>query len=192
MDYKIILGVVATLIGLVGYAIYFKEIFTKKIIPHAFSWLVWGILTSIAFAAQVVENGGAGAWNTGVTGLFCLIISVIGFTKGRKDFTKFDWICLITALIAIVLWWFTKNPTLSVILVTTIDAIGCFPTIRKSFHKPFEENATIFALSSSKFIIALFALETYTLATWLYPVSLVITNVIMMSVIIIRRMQLKN
>src|SRR5580698_5703228 len=62
---KEILGASAILIGCISYVPYFRTIFSGKTKPHAFSWLVWGILTAIAFGGQIVGKGGAGAWVTG-------------------------------------------------------------------------------------------------------------------------------
>lgn len=39
-DYKIVLGVVATILGFVGYVPYFRDIFRVKTRPHVFSWFV--------------------------------------------------------------------------------------------------------------------------------------------------------
>ncbi|MBS3070323.1 hypothetical protein J4220_02340, partial [Candidatus Micrarchaeota archaeon] len=55
------------------------------------------------------------------------------------------------------------------------------------YRKPFEENATAFALNSLKFIVGLAALETYALATWLYPASLVLTNGAFALMLLLRR-----
>jgi len=187
IENKEILGYAATLIGIIGYVPYFINIFANKTKPHAFSWLVWSILTGIAFAAQLTENAGPGSWVTGLTAVACFIIFLLALFKGERRFSLFDWISLTVALFSIVLWWMTRNPTISIILVTIIDAVGFLPTFRKGFHKPFEETATTFALSAIKFAPAIFALEAYTIATWLYPASLIVMNGLFVVMILIRR-----
>ena len=192
LDYKVILGSIAIIIGFIAYFPYFRNIFAGKTKPHAFSWFVWGVLTSIAFAAQVVENAGAGAWATGFTALACFTISVLALFKGDKHFPLFDWFSLIAAFVAMALWWATKDPTASVILVTITDAFAYLPTFRKGFYKPHEETVITFALNSIKFLIAMFALETFSLATWLYPASLVLTNGLFVTLLLVRRKQMQK
>lgn len=190
--YKLLLGILAVIIGIFSYIPYFRDLFAGKTKPHAFSWFVWAILTGIAFAAQINQHAGPGAWITGITALVCLIVSIISIIKGKRDFPLFDWLCLISSFFAIVLWWYTKNPTASVILITITDALAFLPTFRKSYHSPHEETAIMFAFASVKFALALVALQTYTIATYLYPASLVFMNGIFVAMLIIRRKQLKK
>ncbi len=148
------------------------------------------MLGGIAFAAQVAEGGGAGSWVTGLTALVCFTISAMAFFKGTKKFAPLDWFSLFAAFVALFLWRATHGPTLSVILVTITDAVGFLPTYRKGFYKPYEETATMFALSALKWMIGIFALETYALATWLYPASLIATNGAFVMLLLVRRKQL--
>lgn len=189
VDYKIVLAVLATVISLIGYVPYFRNMLSGKTKPHAFSWLVWAVITSIGFAAQVVEKAGPGAWVTGFTALICFVVFGFALFKGKKDFSLFDWLCLLGAFVAIALWRITQDALVAVILVSLIDALGFLPTFRKGYHKPHEDTITTFGLNALKFFISLFALETYTITTWLYPVSLVITNGLFVLMVYVRRMR---
>ena len=93
--------------------------------------------------------------------------------------------------IVLILWFGVQQPLLSIIMVVIIDALGFFPTFRKSFHKPHEETLITFMFSSLKFVIGLFALESYSLITWLYPTYLVFANGIFVLMLIIRRRRKK-
>lgn len=187
MDYRVWLGIIATLLAIVGYIPYFRDIFKGRTKPHAFTWLVWGLLTAIAFAAQLAEGGGAGAWVTGFTALISFIIFGLALTKGERRFVAFDWYCLAGAAVALLLWWLTESPLWSVVLVTVIDALAFLPTFRKSYHRPYEETVSTYVLSGLKFLIAIFALQAYTPATWLYPASLVLMNWLFVAMVLWRR-----
>lgn len=187
---KTTLGIIATVIALVAYIPYFRNIFSGKTKPHAFSWLVWGSLTAIGFAGQVAENAGPGAWVTGFTAFVCFFIFMAALVKGEKDIVLIDWLSLLGAGFALLFWWITQGPLLSVILITLIDALGFFPTFRKSYYKPEQETAITFALSGLKFVIAIAALENFSVVTWLYPASLVVMNGLFVTMLIIRRKQL--
>ncbi len=190
IEFKIILGIIAVIIGLISYFPYIRNIFRGKTKPHAYSWLVWTILTGTAFFVQILNKGGAGAWVTGLTAVFCLVVFILALKKGEKNITLSDKLSLGSAFLALLIWYLTSNPLIAVILIIIIDALGFYPTFRKSYHKPHEETAIMFFLAGLKFGIAIIALESYTPITYLFPVYLVISNWILVSMLLIRRKQL--
>ena len=174
--FKEIFGLIAILIAIISYVPYFAGIYKGAVKPHAFTWTIWGILTLIAFFAQWSDGGGAGAWVTGFTALVSFFIVLTAIRNGFKNITKTDWSSFAVAVLSIPLWIITKNPLWSVILITVIDALGFYPTIRKSYTNPYEEPAVTYGLSSIKFIFAIFALGNFSVITVLYPASLVLAN----------------
>ncbi len=183
-----ILGALAVALGLFGYVFYVRGILQGKVKPHAFTWFVWGILTAIAFSAQIVEGGGPGAWVTGVTALFSFGFATVGLSASSRAFiTQSDWIFLISALLTIPIWYFTGDPLWSVIIITIVDAVAFAPTFRKAFFNPETENGWTYVLSGLKFIVSLFALETLTWTTALYPASLVVANFAFVAMLMYRR-----
>lgn len=191
MEYKTILGYLTLLIAIISYSFYFKDIFLGKTKPHAFSWFVWSVLSGVAFLAQLVDNAGPGSWITGFTAVVCFIISVIASFKGSEKFKLIDWFSLLTALLALILWKFSSGPNLAVALVSMAYTLGFIPTFRKAYFKPKEETATTFGLNSFKFFLAIFALNSFSVSTALYPTALVLTNFSFVIMLLVRRRQLK-
>ncbi len=187
MDYKSILGIIGIVISLGSYVPYLRSIIKNETKPHAFSWLVWTFLTGTAFAAALVEHGGIGAWVVGSSALLCLVVFVLALKKGTRHFDRFDWFTLLAAFLSIIVWKFTNDPTFSVVVVTIIDAIGFIPTYRKGYRKPNEENISLYSFSAIKYVFSLFALRSYSLATWLFPASLILTNGVFVVMLIVRR-----
>lgn len=190
MNFKIIVAVISIILSLVGYSYYFRDIFAGKTKPHAYSWLVWALLTAIACVGQLSQGGGPGAWVTGVTAVVSFVIFGLALTKGEKVITLSDKLNLAGAFVALILLAFTNSPVFSIILITFIDFLGFIPTIRKSFNKPGEETIIHYVLAGLKFALAIIALEKYSLTTWLYPASLVLGNLFFVPMLIIRRRQL--
>ena len=186
---KLILGSIAIIVALVGYVPYFRDIFIGRTKPHVYSWLIWSILMGIGFFGQILNKGGTGAWVTGISALISVFIFLLALKKGEKNITLLDKLSLIGAFIAMGLWYLTNNPLSAIILIMIIDALGFFPTFRKSYHKPNEETMFTYFTSGLKFAIALFALESYSLITYLYPLYLVLANWSFVGMIIIRRIQ---
>ena len=177
MDYQTTLGVIAVLIGFAGYAVYFRGIFKGEIKPHAFSWLVWAILTTIGFLAQVEGGGGPGAWVTGFTALMSYVLVFIGIgASSRALIKRSDWLYFIASLLAIPPWYLTGDPLWSVVIVTVIDTIAFVPTFRKAYEHPETESLFHASCAAVKFLFGIAALGTFSLTTVLYPASLVLAN----------------
>lgn len=185
-----ILGGIAFLIGLVGHSFYVVSILQNKTKPHLFTWLVWGIITGIAYAAQISDNAGPGSWQMGVSSFLCLMTAAMALKWGEKEITRGDKIALAASLIAIIPWLITKNPLGSVILISIIDCVAYYPTFRKSWNKPHEENLTTYLMANLKISISLFALLNFTLITALYPIVLIIANGAFIIMCIVRRRKL--
>ncbi|MSU74268.1 hypothetical protein EXS57_00640 [Candidatus Kaiserbacteria bacterium] len=182
------LGGAAVALGLFGYFFYVRGILQGKVKPHTFTWFVWGLLTTIAFFAQIAAGGGAGAWVTGVTALFSFGFAAVGLGASSRVFiAKSDWIFFTSTLLTVPIWYFTGNLLWSVIIITIIDLVAFIPTFRKAFFNPETENGWTYALSGLKFVVSLFALENFTWTTALYPMSLVIANLAFVLMLVWRK-----
>jgi len=181
------LGIFSVLMMLCSRVNYFNAIFRGSTRPHAFSWLIWAVISSIGFMAQMTEGSGAGSWACGFGSFGCYVIFIIALFKGERNIQRNDWIILGVALSAIPLWVMTKTPVWSVVLVCIIDTLGYFPTLRKSWAKPYEESAGAYILLSLCHLFALLAIEHYTISTWLYPAVLVLSNSFTATFLVLRR-----
>jgi len=188
--YQIILGYSATLLALISFVPYFRDIFRGKTKPHVFTWFVWGLLTGTAFFVQISEGAGIGAWVTGIESLGCFAITVLALWHGEKNITRVDWVCFVAALGGIVLWKLTDNPLLAIILIALVDILAFIPTFRKAYYKPQEETVSQFSLSAMKWVLGIAALESFALTIWLYPAVLVFLDSSLVIMLLVRRKQL--
>jgi hypothetical protein len=187
MDFQNTIAVLAVILSFVGSGIYIRSILLGKTKPHFYTHFVWAILTFIAFFAQLHDKGGAGSWATGATALTILATAILALKYGTKDITRGDKISLAAALLAIIPWVLTDNPLWSVILITLIDIIAYYPTIRKSWHKPHEEALLSYSIGSVKFFLSVVSLSNFTVVTMLYPVAIIIANIVLISLCLWRR-----
>ena len=117
------------------------------------------------------------------------LIVVLGLRFGYVKYTRFDVICQIAAVIGLILWQVFNTPLIAVIASVTIDLIGALPTFRHSWVKPYEETWTTYAWCGIGALIALFAIESYNWTSLLYPVYIVLVNIVMSGIIITARSQ---
>src|ERR1700722_1412247 len=94
---KEVVGFASLLIAIVGYVPYVKNILKGNTKPHALSWLVWAVLSAIAFAVQLTHNAGAGAWLMGFTALVTFTIFLLSLRYGERNILIVDWLSLVFA-----------------------------------------------------------------------------------------------
>lgn len=186
-DYKFWFASVAVFLTLYAYIPYIKGIFRGETKPHFFTWIVWSIVTFIAVFIQVVEGGEMGSWPTIVAALTCFFITGLAVKYGSKDIKRIDYFFLFSSLCAVPLWIVTKDPTYSAILVTAIEIVAAFPTIRKSWHDPASEVTSTYCLNTIRYILSIFALGAFTIPTLAYPAGMVLMNGLIFAVLFIRR-----
>lgn len=189
----VVIGAAAFLIRGIAGGIYIGSILKGQTKPHLYTWLVFTILTAIAFLAQIQEDGGAGAWATGIATLACAINTILALLHfGEKTITKSDTLSLAASVIAIIPWVFTKDPLLSVVLASLINAVGMYPTLRKSFHKPYDEHLFSYGLVTISVALSLCALSHMSWTTILYPLVMALTNTSLILLCLWRRHVLKS
>jgi len=188
IDVKSFLGGLAVAISVLAYVIYIWQTIKKDgIRPHPFSWLLWGFVTTVATFAQHAKGAGAGLWVTAFTAVVCVIIGTLTLSKNKWRFSVSDWTSLAPGIVAAVCYAVAKDPTAAAVSATVADVVGYKPTVSKGWVDPASENALSFFLNSVKFIPAIGALDSYSVATWLYPATLVIVNGGVCIMLILRR-----
>lgn len=185
---KLFFSGLAIVITFMAFIPYIRGILQGRIKPHLFSWLIWGMTTLIVFFAQLDADGGPGAWPIGVSGVITIYIAFLSYVKrGDISITRLDRLFFSAALLSIPCWYFTSNPMWAVILLTTIDLLGFGPTIRKAYDHPYEESLLFIFMFFLRNTFALLALESYSLTTVLFPLSICMVCLFLCTLISYRR-----
>ena len=190
IDYKWVLAGLGAIISMSNMGYYAFGILKGRTKPHLYTWLIWSMVTFTVAAGLIFDGAGAGAIIPILAGFNTLAIAILAFSRGSKDITKSDKLCLLGCFIALALWPLTKSPLWSIIIVTMIDLVGYIPTIRKSYYTPHEESIYVFTIFLVTISLGLLALHNYTLTTMFYFVVMNISNFAMVILLIIRRKKL--
>lgn len=193
MTIKLLLSITGICLTLAAFIPYIKSIYSGKTKPHVFSWVIWGSTTFVVFLAQLAAKGGVGAWPFGVSGIITLFIAYLAYQR-RADIsiTRTDWVFFISGMSAIPCWYVTSDPFWAILILTIVDTIAFGPTIRKAYYKPQEESTLFFILMTFRNIVALIALEHYSVTTMMFPAAMAIMCVVFLAVVTVRKIQLKQ
>lgn len=186
-DYRFWLLIIGVVLAAQNYIFYIHKTLQGVFKPHMFSWGIWTLLSCVAFAAQWVKDAGPGTWQTAFMTVGVAIITVVAYFKGDRNYTRSDWLALAFSLLAIPLWIVTHDPLWSVILVTVIDIVATWPTVRKTWHKPHQESTRAFATAALTCFLGFASLSVITVTTGLYMGTVTIVNIGIAIMIPLRR-----
>lgn len=184
---KDVFAIIAAIIAVAGNVPYLIDAFKKKVKPHPYTWLVWVIVSTITLFGQIEKGAGIGALPAAVALFFTVIIFLFSLQYGFKYVRKTDKYFLIAALLGLVPWLLTKDPTLSVVIAVSIDLVAFTPTIEKTWQKPQTERVPLYAANVVRHILTLLSLQSYNVATTLHSIAMIFTNGIMSSIIIFKK-----
>lgn len=187
MDLKLIIAIIASVLTIVGFIPYLKDIFAKKTKPHLYTWLIWGITQITATVALLYGGGKFGSISLIVGTILVLFTLLLSFKHGTKNITRSDKIILALAFFAIIFWWQLESPLLALLMVSAIDGIGYIPTIRKSFVDPWSETISFWATMALVDLLAIISNDQYNLLTTTYITTIFVANFTIILVCFFRR-----
>lgn len=167
---------------------YLKDILAGKTKPNLVTWITWTLLTGIALTAELM----AGEYTTAVIAAASMVatvsVVVVGILKkGYVHYSLFDILCQVSDLIGILLWFLFNSPIVAIVAVLAVDFVATLPTIRHSWIEPQEETWQTYMIGFGAAILGVFALNTYSWESALFPVYLVLINLLVAVVILSRR-----
>lgn len=177
------IAVIASLLAFVGNISYLKDVFRGRVHPHPYTWFIWSIVSLVTFFGQMEKGAGIGALPTGISEGFTIIIFIFSlkylFQGKVKHIRMMDNVFLAVALLGLIPWALTKDPTISVVIVVLIDIVAFIPALRKTWMHPDTEKPLLYEMNVTRHILTLFSLEAYNIATTFHSIAMVCTNSIM-------------
>jgi hypothetical protein len=188
MSYKELFSLISIVLTLVSFYPYIVSIKKGETKPHYFSWIIWGLTTTLSSFTELADDGGVGAYSVLIGGIICFYIAYLAY-KQKRDYVidRGDWISFYIALGSLVIWYITSTPLWTAIILTIVDSIGFIPTFKKSYNYPWEEHIGFYILITVKNLFAIVAMENYTITTTFFLWIINILSIIFIFFLLWRR-----
>lgn len=173
---KILFASIAALLAIIGNVPYLRDMFRGRVRPHPYTWFIWSIVSGVTFFGQVAKGAGWGALAFGASEIFTVIIFLFSLRFGFKKIPKHDTVYLIIAVLGIIPWIIFHDPTISVIIMVSIDVVAFIPTLKKAWTHPQTEEPLLYGSNVARHILALLSLSSYNIATMLHSFAMIVTN----------------
>ena len=168
----------AMALRLLGGASYTIATITGRAKPNTVSWLLWGIVPLVAFAASVQAGAGSVALVTLALGISPIIVFVTAMVKNHRslELRGFNLLCAVVAILGIIIWQVTHQPQSAIIAMIFADFISSLPTIIKSRKNPSSEFPYAYMLSALSMIVTLGTITEWNIATASFPIYVLALN----------------
>jgi hypothetical protein len=181
------MGALSVLMALVAFAIYVWQTVCGEVRPHPLSCFLFGILSVVGYWVQRDERAGAGSWTLAAMTAFCFILAVLSVLRGERRFSLSEWVFLVVGLGVLGIYFVTRDPVLTTLLITLVDALGYGPTFVRGWHQPDRDSVSNFALNGAKFVPSLLAMESVSFSTCFYPAAILVLNFSVATLLVVRR-----
>jgi hypothetical protein len=173
------LGLIATILGIVGAIPYIYNTYHRKTKPHRVAWIIFLILSLISFASQFSLGARASLVFFGWFVINNVILVLLSFRKngGYGDISTINVISFVLAILSIILWKTTSSPLIALICVLIADGIGALLILIKSYKHPHTETIFMWILGSIACALNVLAVGKPDLWLLAAPLQLFIFNV---------------
>lgn len=182
-DVQVLIVIVASVLAVIGNISYLRDAFTGKVKPHPYTWFIWSIVSMTTFLGGLAKGAGIGAIPTGIAEGFTVLIFLLSlkylFQGGAQHIRPVDNYFLAAALLGLIPWVLTKDPTLSVVIMVGIDVVAFIPTLRKTWMHPETERPLLYGMNVGRHILTLLSLGSYNIATTIHSVAMIVINTLM-------------
>lgn len=179
---KIVSSVLAAGIALLAYVPYLIDMFRGKNQPHLYTWISIFLVTSVVAYLQLIGGAGVGAIPTILGVIVDAVILFYCFRFGTKDIVFIDKVCLGISIAGVIAYAIlSKQPVISLAIVSIAEVVSFIPTFRKTRNDPYSESLTSYYLLMLKLALILVAIEEYNFLTASYSIMWLIIFVLFLA-----------
>ena len=171
---------IGVLISLTLTFFYIRTIIYGKTRPNLISWSIWALAPLIAVFLQIKAGAGLSFISSFMSGFGPLLIVIVAliYKKGFWKITRFDIVCGILALLALVVYVITNKFGISIVFAILSDGLAAIPTIRKSWEFPESESAISYIAGIISNTLALLVIKNWSFSIYSFSLYLIIINII--------------
>lgn len=190
-EITVVAGRVAGILSFVAFIPYILSILRKETKPNRTTWWIWTLVGLTLGSSYYFSGANHTIWVPVSYIIGPFITAILSIKYGEGGWTRFDRNCLLGTGLSLVLWLIFKSPLVALLINIFIDFMGALPTIRKSYHRPEEENRVAWVLFLAGNTANLFAIETWSFAIAIYPIYMFLANGLI-TVLVLRRKKEKK
>ena len=180
-EIQVYIGYAAGILGLIPF--WFLIISMRKDItkPNLAGWILYTVAMIMIVASSIALSAWQALWLAVAYIFGQSLVIVISFKTGYFAFSKFDYACLFLSFLSLALWIYTNDAMYALILNVLVDALGTLAIAKKLYKHPGTEDTKAWSLSLAVATLNVFAIAALDLSNALYPIYLVVANMLIVT-----------
>lgn len=176
-------------IAAIGGLVFLYSTIRGTVQPHRVSWFFWAAFPLIIFCVQSAEGVGSVKWVTFVAGLIPALVFGASFLNPRAywHISRRDYGFGLLALLILVLWIFTRESEIAIVLTVIADIAVAIPTIDKTFRHPESESWVAYGLYALGYTVALGGVTEWNITDGAFALYVSVGNAVMMCIALRKR-----
>ena len=163
-------GLAAGAVALAALIPYVLSILSGKTRPNRASWIIWTIAALITALTYRAAGATTTFWIAAAYTVNASVVAGLAFKYGEGRTERFDWLCLVLALVSLIPWLLFDSPATALYLDIFVDVLAVLPTIRKAYWHPASEHRPSWLIAFAATAINLAALDTWAPEVSLYAI----------------------
>lgn len=169
---------------------YIRNIFYSSTRPNLVSFSIWTIAPFVGVFLQLKAGAGLSVLGTFMAGFFPLLVIIFSIIKGNAfwKLTRFDFVCGIFSIFALIIYVVTNKLGISILFAILSDGLASVPTIIKSFKYPESETPAIYLGGIINNTLALLIIKNWIFSIYAFSFYFIFINIIIVFSIYYKKM----
>ncbi len=171
---------IGVLVTLVGYFFYFKNIFYGQTRPNLVSWFLWMLGPFLGVFFQLKAGAGLSVLPVFLAGFGPLVVIIVSLIKSNSiwKISTFDIFCGFLSLLALVIYFTTRNLGISIVFAIASDFLAFIPTYIKGWRFPETETVTVYFTTIFSNILGLLIIKDWSFVIYSFGVYFIVANIV--------------
>lgn len=190
-EYFALIGSFTASLGVYYYA---WRTFCGLVQPNRLTWFFWTAFPCITFLALISSDAGIVAWVAFFGLIPSALVLLVSYVNPQAywKIRPIDYMLAGLASAGIALWWVSGDPLFGVLFSILADFAISATVIMKAWSSPRSESIVAYGINVLGFMLAVFAIQTWSEASALYLVYLVCMNAVFVFILSTRRFQIER
>ena len=157
---------------MVVYAIYIRSIFRGTTKPAVVSWLIWAMVDTVTGTGMFLSGtlnsqivvASVGSW----------IVIALAWTRGTKEWTRVDRVCLGLGLLGCGFLW--SAPAAGIVTSSVVNVIASGSTFESIWKDPTRESRFAWCMGVASCVLTVAIIPAWTVEAALQPIVFLVLN----------------
>lgn len=192
MQATVVFGSLAGVTSVLDAAPYVRDVVRRTTRPHRGTWLIWSVLSILAFSSQAADGAAWSIVMVAVDALCTTLILALSVRRGEGGLSRGDLTILAIATVGVAGWALSSAAMIATIFIVVADTLAIGLMLPKTWRDPTSETCAMYALATVSGVLGALAVGDLDPSLLLFPVYFSLANAFLATVIAVRRSSIER